>query len=104
MIKSKCKVRFTAAEVDDSQSAAGRQVLEDIVDDFKIPVYLAEFTVGRGKTFPSEPITPSSMRKSQGVPSGIIYCFVLLCERDAEETVEVLLDVIRGFSGFAAST
>lgn len=49
MIKSKCKVRFTAAEVDDSQSAAGRQVLEDIVDDFKIPVYLAELTVGPGE-------------------------------------------------------
>ena len=72
VIKSKGKICLAAAEVNDTESMVLRQIFKHVVDNFQISVYLTIFAVGARKTLPSSPITPSSMRKSQGIPSGII--------------------------------
>ena len=49
MVKCKGEICLAAAEVDDAQGAAGRQIFKNVVDNLKIPVYLAEFAVGTWK-------------------------------------------------------
>ena len=48
VVKCKGEICLAAAEVDDTQGAAGRQIFKHVVNDLKIPVYLAELAVGTG--------------------------------------------------------
>lgn len=79
MVKSEGEICFAAAEVDNAQGAVIGQIFKYIVDDFKIPVYLAELAVGTGKDLSVLAHDAQFYEKVawNAVGNNIVFCFVV---------------------------
>lgn len=83
VVKCKGEICLAAAEVDDAQGAAGRQIFKNVVDNLKIPVYLAEFAVGTWKDL-SVPAHYTQLYEKvawNAVGDNIIFGFVVRKDR-----------------------